>query len=201
MTAAVFGALIAVAPATDGPQGPRPHQVLLISGPIHYDFLLPWTPQTQAAFTTRGITPTAGPETKHLLVGWGARTFYTTVGGYTDVSARAVYRGVTGDTSVMRLDTIGALRPGLDLRVISMTDAQYARFLSAIINSFGATTPLTQSGFTATDTFYPAIGRFHILRTCNVWIGDMLRAAGVRFGLWTPLPLSVSVSHAVYHPE
>lgn len=189
------------APQTTSPQDIRTHQVLLISGPIHYDFLLPWTPQTQAAFTARGLAPDVPQDTEHLIIGWGARTFYTTVGGYGDVSARAVYRGITSDASVMRVDAVGPLRPDLDLRAVKMTDAQYARFLSAITNSFAATIPLPERGFTLTDRFYPGQGRFDILRTCNVWIGDMLRAAGLRFGIWTPLPLSVTLSHQIYHTD
>lgn len=189
------------APTTGPANAPKTHQVLLIAGPIHYDFLLPWTPHTQTAFAAPGVTPQVQSDTEHLIVGWGARTFYTTVGGYADVSAMAVYRGITGDASVMRVDSIGPLRPNLNLRAIQMTDAQYERFVTAIADSFATTIPLAENGFTATDRFYPAKGRFHIVRTCNVWISDMLRAAGVRFGFWTPLPLSVSLSHWMYHQD
>ena len=44
------------------------------------------------------------------------------------------------------------------------------------------------------DLFFRATGRFNLTRTCNVRVGDMLRAAGLRFGRWTPTPQAVDLS-------
>jgi hypothetical protein len=41
--------------------------------------------------------------------------------------------------------------------------------------------------------FYRAKGRFNILHTCNAWTGEVLRAAGIRFGLWTPTTQAVKL--------
>ncbi|MBQ0765923.1 MAG: DUF2459 domain-containing protein, partial [Sulfitobacter litoralis] len=57
------------------------------------------------------------------------------------------------------------------------------------------------AGYTQTDGFFEAKGTFHILRTCNVWIGERLREAGIRFGIWTPMPLSVSLSFDLYQSK
>ena len=46
-------------------------------------------------------------------------------------------------------------------------------------------------GYYAYDAFYAARGHYSALRTCNGWVGDALRFAGVRVGAWTPLPLTV----------
>ncbi|WP_258292993.1 DUF2459 domain-containing protein [Pseudosulfitobacter koreensis] len=196
--AAIIGALIPSGGSVDAAAPTR--QVLLIAGPIHYDFILPLDAETHAAFADLpGAVDLMGVVgAQNLLVGWGARDFYTTVGTYGDVTARATWRGAIGDTSVMRLDVVGAVPPSLDLRSLRMTEAQYARFLSALRASFDGAAPLENPGFTATDLFYPAVGRFNLLTTCNVWVGGMIRAAGLRFGSWTPLPLSVSLSHWLY---
>ena len=98
----------------------------------------------------------------------------------------------------MRVDVVGTLSRDLPVRHLLLTDRQYAALLAAISESFAGTTPLPQKGFGETDLFYPAVGRFYLGRTCNVWVGNMLRAAGLRFGLWTPLPVSVSLSHWIY---
>jgi len=196
--AAIVGALVPSGRIAD--TGTPTHQVLLIAGPIHYDFILPLDATTRARFAD---LPDAAllmglDGAQNLLVGWGAHDFYTTVGTYGDVTARAAWRGATGDSSVIRLDVVGAIPPTLQLRSLAMSDAQYARFLTALRATFTADTPLATPGFTATDLFYPATGRFSALRTCNVWVGEMIRAAGLRFGRWTPLPLSVSLSHWLY---
>ncbi len=176
------------------------HEVLLVTGPIHYDFLLPLNPQTRSAFDF--LTPhhpeLSDPDARWLLLGWGARDFYATVGSYTDLSARAIWRGITGDDAVMRVDVVGAFTANFPVRKLALNDDQFNALLAAISGSFAAPEPLDHNGLGPTDSFYPATGRFNILRTCNVWVGEMIRAAGLRFGVWTPLPASVTLSHRIY---
>ncbi len=45
-----------------------------------------------------------------------------------------------------------------------------------------------------TDGFYSAVGRFHVLSTCNDWVGQKLADAGLAFGVWTPTPYGVTLS-------
>ena len=56
--------------------------------------------------------------------------------------------------------------------------------------------PGPAAGFTDTDRFFEARGRFRIFRTCNTWISRILRAAGLRFGIWTPTRYAVTLSVA-----
>ena len=196
--AAVAGALL---PAGTPPSAPQ-HEIALIAGPIHYDLLLPLDATTRARFGWLAPTGIAldHPEARWLVLGWGARDFYTTVGSYSDVTARAVWRGLTGDSAVMHVSLAGPL-DSIPVRRLNLDDTQYARLFDAIEASFArgpATQPLPVPGLSAHDRFYPAKGRFNLFNTCNVWIGEVLRTAGVRFGRWTPLPLSVSLSHILY---
>ncbi|WP_170566023.1 TIGR02117 family protein [Ruegeria atlantica] len=185
--------------------GPGTIEVQLIRGPIHYDFLIPLTPATRNRLDDlrRAGVPVDQPEMQWLMVGWGAREFYTTAGTYADVTIAALLKGLTGDQSVLRVDAFGPLRPDLDLPHIRMDRAQFALFLDAVDASFsrsdqGHLVPLQVAGFSATDRFFVANGRFDLFRTCNVWIGEVLRDADVRFGLWVPLPFSVTLSRWLY---
>ncbi len=178
------------------------HQVALISGPIHYDILIPLDTISKTAFANlsdHGV-PVHHQHAKWLVFGWGARDFYTQTGGYSDLSVRSIWRGLTGDASVMRVDVLGPLSSNLNAQTIALSDTQYASLINALRNSFapGPLQPLPISGFTDTDMFFTAHGSFHIGRTCNVWVGEIMRAAGLRFGIWTPLPLSVRLSHRLY---
>ncbi|SFD86866.1 conserved hypothetical protein [Sulfitobacter brevis] len=174
------------------------HEVLLVRGPIHYDFLLPLDDKTRTAFSNLRDSGFAidHPDAQWLVAGWGGEAFYTSVPTYRELNSTAIWRSVLGDNSVMRMDIVGALNDGLEVQVLRMDDAQYARFLLAIRNSFDAGPPL--AGYHAFDLFYPARGRFDLTRTCNVWVGEMIRAAGLRFGLWTPVPGAVRLSHWLY---
>ena len=192
--AAWFLAGLAGALIPSGGAPPAPGTAFhLVAGPIHYDFLLPADARTRAAF---GFAAEAGvridaPDTEWILIGWGARDFYTTAGTYADITAGPVWRAVTGDRGVLRIDAL----PAVDtqgLATLSLDPARYRRLLAAIAASrTGGRVP---GGFTATDAFFEAGEGFDALRTCNVWVGEMLRAAGLRFGRWTPTPQSLRLS-------
>ncbi len=166
----------------------------LVGTAIHYDFVLPATPETRAAFAFAGGVgvPVGAAEARWILVGWGARDFYTATGTYADMEAGPIWRAVTGDDSVLRIDVLG----DVDLSgtpVLRLSTAQYARLLAAIRASTDGTA-LAHPGFTASDAFFEGAGRFDLWRTCNVWVGEMLQAAGLRFGRWTPTPQSIRLA-------
>ena len=173
-------------------------EVLLIAGPIHYDFLLPATAETRAALGSAewaGVRVDA-PGTEWFVVGWGARDFYTTVGTYWDLSPRAIWRAITGDSAVLRVSSAGELPPDLAYRRLMLSQAQYAALLAAIRDSVpdGQAGPVFLQLAQGGGAFYQAEGRFNLWRTCNVWVSERLAAAGVPIGRWTPAPYSVTLS-------
>lgn len=185
-----------------GQKAPEPGtRIYLLQGPIHYDFLLPLNADTRARFSflERAGFALGHPAAEWLVIGWGAEAFYTSTGSYSDVSLAAIGRGVFGDRSVMRVELAGAVQPNWPVRKVDLGAGQYARLTDAIRGSFGPSTkPLDLAGFSPTDMFFPARGRFNLFQTCNVWIGDMMRAAGVRFGIWTPTPYAVTLAHSLH---
>ena len=204
LIAALIGAIVPGRHA-DLPDSPDQVEIRLLNGPIHYDFLLPLDAPTRAhfAFLDQSDLPFDHANARWVLLGWGARTFYTTTGSYKDVSANAVLRGVFGDTSVMRVDVLPTLGQDGPWTSLHLSQAEYQALLTAIADSFvreadGRPHMLDHPGFNATDRFFEAHGRFNILRTCNVWVGEILRAAGQPFGAWTPSPYSVSTALATH---
>lgn len=194
-TAATLGAVIPGARAEIAENAAGRVEIGLIAGPIHVDFLLPATQETRGALQpaqAAGV-PVNAPAARHFLVGWGAREFYTTAGTYADIEWPALRRAITGDASVVRVDAVGALPPDFPMQRLRLTQTQYAALLAAIERTF-AGDALANAGFTPTDGFVEARGRFDLFRTCNTWISAMLRDAGHTFGIWTPTPFSVRLS-------
>lgn len=81
---------------------------------------------------------------------------------------------------------------------LTLSDAQYARLLDRIEASFsrdaqGAPMALGAVGPWG-EVFYHSPERFHLFHTCNVWLGEVLRAAGQPFGRWTPTTYAVRLS-------
>lgn len=183
--------------------GPPAHAIGLLQGPIHTDILLPLTPETRArfAFAEQSGVPVRSPEARWLVFGWGSAAFYTSAGTYADITAPAMLTAATGDRAVIRLDAVGPLPPLANLRILHLSEAQFAALLTRTSATIASHTPLNHPGFTGTDAFFPAHGHFSALRTCNVWLGQTLRAAGIPFGLWTPANWSVSLSLDRWHGQ
>ncbi len=199
LAAAVAGALI------PGPRaaidGAPEIEIALAEGPIHYDFLLPLTPEVRSrfGFAEQAGVAVADPDARWLVVGWGAREFYTSVGSYGDVSAAALFWGVVGDASVMRLGAVGEIGNPEAVATLRLSRPQFEALLAALDAGFrrdatGAPIVLDGVHLGANDGFYEGTGGFHLGRTCNVWVSEVLRAAGLRFGIWTPTPYAVRLS-------
>lgn len=176
--------------------GPPARTIGLLQGPIHTDILFPLTPETRSRFA---FSETAGvrlnhPDAQWLLLGWGSAAFYTTAGTYADITAGAVLTAATGDDAVIRLDALGSLPRMENLRYLQLSEAQFQALLAQTSGAFASRQKLNHPGFTGSDAFFPARGHFSLFRTCNVWLGETLRASGIRFGLWTPANWSVTLS-------
>ena len=184
--AGTLGGLIpgAVADIPDG-QGPDV-TILLLPGPIHTDILVPMTPQVREtfAFAEADGVPVAAPGADWLIVGWGARQFYTRTRTWGDMRPGPVLRAITGDTSTLRLGALGPLTTDEGLTALTLSAGQFDALLAAIRAETGPVLPVP--GFGTADRFYASDGHFSILRTCNAWVGEVLRASGIPTGIWTP---------------
>lgn len=172
----------------------------LARGPIHYDFLLPMTPEVRAqfGFAEAAGVPVAAPQAEWLSVGWGSEAFYTSAGSYADIRPGAVFTAITGDRAVLRLDVAGDISRVEGIQYLTLSEPQFAVLLARLAADFqrdqtGAALPLA-ARFNEHDAFFEAKGRFNIFHPCNAWLGEVLREAGVPFGIWTPTPQAVEMA-------
>ena len=123
----------------------------------------------------------------------GAEAFYTTVGTYADISLAATWKGIAGDRSVLRVDAIGAIRSGR-IEWIRLSQPQFEALVASIRADVAPGEPPLPVAARPGSAFFASPGSFHLFRTCNVWVGEKLRAAGLRFGRWTPTAFAVRFS-------
>ncbi|MGX9356053.1 DUF2459 domain-containing protein [Roseobacteraceae bacterium S113] len=185
---------------------PASERIYLATGPIHTDLVVPLTPATRARFDwVLGLgVPIDHPQATALVIGWGAREFYTATGAYSDLAIGPVWRAIAGDASVLRFDVIAGDPSDHGFRPLQLTPNQLSRLFAKIEDTLlkgSQTVPLSHPGHTATDVFLPAKGRFNLFQTCNTWIGQVLRKSGVAFGIWTPAPYSIVISHWAAHAQ
>ncbi len=179
----------------------------LARGPIHFDLLIPMSDQLRQTFAfaeAQGV-PITNPQVKFLMVGWGSKAFYTQTGTYADLNLSSIWPALTGDDATLHIDVAGDLQGLPAITWISLSETQLTALTNAVTASLsrdatGNPIALNAPPFGLTDAFYAANGRFNVLNTCNVWIGHMLRQAGLDFGIWTPTPQSVAVSASWFTP-
>ncbi|MBX7481091.1 DUF2459 domain-containing protein [Qipengyuania sp. 6D47A] len=138
-------------------------------------------------FPTHDLRDPYRPYT-HVSVSWGEREVFLNTPTWGDITLSTIAGAVVGGDSLLHVAHYVRPAPGEDLRPLLITEAQYAKLVTTIerqvVTSQGRE---TYPGYFGNDVFYDAPGTYHIGNTCNQWTSDVLAAAGIRTGLWTPL--------------
>lgn len=127
----------------------------------------------------------------YAALGWGERAFFLETPTWADVRPATVLAAALGSgRTLVHVEHIARPVPGPDVRAVVLRPEEYRR-LAAFLRATFAEKPAALPGYARDDAFYEARGSYSARRTCNAWIGDALRRAGVRVGWWTPFPWSV----------
>ncbi len=175
-------------------------EIAVVHNGVHADLLLPLrTPQHNwwELFSPEDF-PRDVSEFRYASFGWGNRAFYLETPTWSDVRVTTVAKALMGiGDSAMHVDLLYALPPtSARCRRIWISAEQYGQVVDRVrgtlrVTDDGRTCPIRGVQYYDSDTFYEATGHYHLLRTCNVWTSDVLRASGIRAGFWTPFASSV----------
>lgn len=140
----------------------------------------------------------AGLSHKYVAFGWGDKGFYLDTPTWADLKFSTAFEAVFWLGSTAMHVTYKREAPGESelSRKVVITAEHYQKLIAYIDSSFqksdtGDYLPIDHPGYNKNDCFYEAIGTYSFLKTCNVWTGEGLDAAGVRVGWWTPFDSSV----------
>jgi uncharacterized protein (TIGR02117 family) len=162
---------------------PRPDETL----PVVYVIGHGW--HTGIVLQRAEIPVEAWPELEFLLpttyveVGWGDRTFYETPQAGVSLAIKAAFASDASALHVASFDRPpGEMFAGAEIVAIPLSPqglAALGRFVSRAYALDAAGRPVELGpGLYAGSRFYAATGRYSILRTCNNWIAEALRAGG-----------------------
>ncbi|MBA3677926.1 MAG: TIGR02117 family protein [Sphingosinicella sp.] len=197
--AAAFGSLI---PANAGWREPDQRGVTIFvrTNGVHTWILTPkvaegvdWRPLADP----RHIKDQRYGRGDYVAFGFGNRDFYLNTPTWSDLSLSTVFAAAFGrGPALVHVDHVWNPRPGEYQQPIRISAGQYRRLAAHIRESFvldaaGRPVPLLGRGYGPSDVFYEAKGRYDARRTCNEWSGEVLRTAGIRTGIWTPMSQSV----------
>ncbi|RDJ20665.1 TIGR02117 family protein [Bosea caraganae] len=172
--------------------------IYVMTNGFHTDVVVPtqtdakdWRPLLQASPITRPSL-----DAPLIAFGWGSQAAYTELGTLADLSPALMLKAVAFDRSVVHVQPLVAIRAGESVRRFVLTEAGYralARHVEDSLQPGGAGEPIALPGVThgTGDAFLRGRDRFWLLRSCNVWVGEALRKAGLPVGLWTPVAQSL----------
>lgn len=128
----------------------------------------------------------------HAMVGWGHGRVYRNARTWGDVKSGDIGSAIIGsDDTTLHIYHLIDPRPAPHRKRFLVSQQQYR----SIIDSIRSTFRLTRDGkskayqaYGANNLFYDSKGHYSAYTTCNEWTAAVLRKAGVRIGIWTPMP-------------
>lgn len=178
-------------PRNAGWQAPeRGVTIMVETNGVHTALVLPLVTQHadwRRIFPVQHIAAAGRPYT-HLAISWGEREVFLNTPSWWDLSSGTVARiaGMGGD-GLLHVAHYVRPAPSPTLRPLVLRPAEYRRLVAAISRSLPAPGAHHYPGYGPQDVFYDAPGRYTVRNTCNQWTSDMLAAAGMRIGWWTPV--------------
>ena len=129
------------------------------------------------------------PEAEYLEISWGDRDYFPAIEESVGLALRAAFwsRG-----SVLHLvgfrGTVKDYFTEGEIIEVALSQESFRRLSEFVSASFLRADPFmpaqSQPGLVANGRFYPASGKFSILRTCNTWIAEALKSAGLDISPW-----------------
>jgi uncharacterized protein (TIGR02117 family) len=186
---ALIGSLLPVNGEWEEPD--RGTTIYLRSNGIHVDIVMPavaegldWRPW----FPRRDfLRAPASP--RWFAFGAGERRVYLDTPSWKDLTPRTAGAALTGGERVMHVERTS--EPGTKLRALRLRPEEYRRLWAAVraqleLSPKGRPQRIAHPGYFGDDAFYQARGKASALHTCNNWVADQLRLAGVETSLWSP---------------
>lgn len=164
-------------------------EIMVGTNGIHTELVLPlvtaekdWRP----AFPAADIA-LPGRDYTHVAVSWGEREVFLETPTWWDLKPTTALRviGIGGDGLIHAAHYVRPA-PSDDMRPLRLTSAEYSRLAAAIETALPQGERVRHDGYGPQDVFYHAPGSYTVDNTCNQWTSNMLAAAGVRTGWWTP---------------
>ncbi len=155
------------------------HTIFVTSNGWHSSIVLAWTDLPS------GRIPEAAdfPKARFLEFGWGDAEYYPAERATVGMALRAALVPTPAVVHVAGYAVAPARRyPTAEVIPLSLDAAGLGRLVDFIDASFErggrARATATGPGLYPTSRFYPALGSFHLLNTCNTWTARALAAAG-----------------------
>ena len=160
--------------------------IYLADNGIHTDIVMP---ASAAGLDWGPLVPATPPRARWVAFGSGEEKVYLETPTWWDIRPATIWAALTGSKRVLHVEWVDD--PAYAAREVRLRPEEYRRLWAAVRADFrlgpdGKPIRIDHPGYGCCDSFYRATGRFNALRTCNNWVADKLRLAGVKTSLWPP---------------
>ena len=163
--------------------------IYLRSNGVHIDIVMPAEAQ---GLSWPRLLPPDDVRDPPLLVRWygfgaGERRVYLETPTWGDITPKTLWSALTGGERVLHVDQTA--EPGSNFARSACGPRNIAGCgRRSAPTSTDRRGQIDHPGYGPEDAFYEGRGRASAIHTCNQWVADKLRLAGVRTSLWSPFP-------------
>jgi len=124
------------------------------------------------------------PSDEYLEFSWGDKDYFPAPNGGVGLVLKAAFWSSGSVLHVVGFrDTVGKTFPGAEIIEVVLSEERFQGLIKFISDTFSRPYPPTPAeprpGLFPNGRFYSAEGKFSVLRTCNTWVAEALRAAGL----------------------
>jgi uncharacterized protein (TIGR02117 family) len=192
MLAALIGSFV---PANNGWTAPRGGIPIFVeTNGVHVSIIVPMTAAGEDLSDFIRPEDLNDPSLygTHFMIGWGHKAVYRNAKTWADVRSGDVASAVFGsDETTMHVYHLINPQPASYRKQFNVRPGEYRKIIAQIRASFQTGAQGHTAAYPAygpNNIFYDANGHYSAVNTCNNWTGRVLRDAGIRVGVWTPMP-------------
>ena len=124
------------------------------------------------------------PSAEYLEFSWGDEDYFPAPNGGVGLVLKAAFWSSGSVLHVVGFrDTVEKTFPGAEIIEVVLSEEGFQGLIKFISDTFSRPYPPTPAeprpGLFPNGRFYSAEGKFSVLRTCNTWVAEALRAAGL----------------------
>ena len=188
--AAIIGSVIPI--NTDPEEGNI--SIYLRTNGMHTDFIFPLRNSVMdwSKIADPSHSLSKREDFQYVSFGWGDLDFYRKTPEWEDVRFPVAFQAVFLPTdSALHVEFMQAIRFYQPTIKLEITEEQYRKLSMYVTESFEKNTaeeikPVADLHYNQNDAFYPAERSLNFFYTCNTWVNNGLKDAGLRACLWTP---------------
>ena len=127
----------------------------------------------------------------HAMIGWGHGAVYQNARTWSDVKSGDVASAIFGSNdTILHVYHLVDPQPLQFRKRLRVSVAEYRSIVRQVRSKFQLARnrrSVAHVAYGPDNLFYDSNGHYNAFYTCNTWVGEVLKHAGVRVGVWTPL--------------